>query len=77
MILDESGLHWHRVLHQSDDATGGECITYRCVEHRRLLWLRQRPNRDADWTDSYAVEYVANYYHSAAEALAAAEANPP
>jgi hypothetical protein len=77
VITTDDGLRWHRVLHQLDAASGGECTTWRCVEFHRVLWMRQRPNRDADFVDTYTVDGIqAQHYHSAAEAIAASEANP-
>lgn len=76
MILAD-GLNWHRVLSQSDPETGGECVSYRCVEHRRVLWMRQRPHRDAEWVTTYSVDGIAaQYYASADEAIQAMEGNP-
>lgn len=77
MITDESGLRWFRVLKQCDEGTGGECTTYRCAQHRRVMRLVQRPNRDAEFVETYTVDGIpAQHYHSADEAVAAMEANP-
>lgn len=77
MISDENGFQWFRVLQQRDEATGGECTTYRCAEHSRLLRLVQRPNKDAPFTITYHVEGIAaQHYEGAGEALQAMEANP-
>jgi hypothetical protein len=77
MITTDDGLRWHRVLHSLDESTGGECTTWRCVEHRRLLWMKQRPNRDAKYVETWSVDGIrAQFYHTAAEAIAASEVNP-
>lgn len=77
MIATEDGLHWHIVLRQSDPAQGGSCTTWRCVEHRRVLWMKQRPNRDAECVETWSVDGIpAQFYHSAEAAIAAMRANP-
>ena len=76
-MIEDSGLQWCWLSQHRDPSTGGECATWRCVEHPRLLWMEQRPNKDADWTNSYSVEGIAaQYYHSPADALLAMDANP-
>jgi len=75
VILDESGLTWQRTA-MGDGARGATFSEYRCVEHPRLTRLTQRANHDAELVETYSVEGIGNYYHSAVEALAAMEANP-
>jgi hypothetical protein len=77
VITDAHSRQWFRVLLQRDDATGGECFIYRNAQHRRVTWQRQRPNRDAEWVETYAVDGIASqFYHSAEAAIAAMRSNP-
>jgi hypothetical protein len=75
MSLD-ADLTWDLLSLEMDGASGGECAEYRCSQCPRLTRLLQRPNRDADWVETYHVEGVSNYYHSAAAAIEAMRANP-
>jgi hypothetical protein len=75
MILTD-GLHWFEVL-KTRSPDGGECREMRCVEHRRVTMLVQRPTDDVDFVTTFHVDGIrAQHYHSAAEAVAAMEANP-
>lgn len=78
LIIDEHGLTWRQTAPpRIDQRYGGECIERTCVQHPRVTQLVQRPNREADWVTTYVVDGIqAQYWHTAAEAIAAMRANP-
>lgn len=57
---------------------GGEmCVRRDCVEHPRVYSLSQRASADVEWVTLYYVEGIpAQHWHSAEDAVSAAEANP-
>jgi hypothetical protein len=69
-------LTWTLIEWGNDPMVGGEFLEDRCDQHERITRLRQRPNREADWSESYHVAGLMNYYHSDKDAIAASEANP-
>ena len=70
------GLRWRRAAHVREDH-GSECVRYNCTDHPRVFLLLQRTGPDAAWVETFHVDGIpAQYWHSAREALAAAEANP-
>ena len=76
-MIVADGLTWRGIRALSIADTGGDCREYRCVEHPRLTRMVQRPNRDADAVETFHVKGVSTqHWHSAREAIAAAEANP-
>jgi hypothetical protein len=76
MILDESGRHWFQVL-KTRSPDGGDCTESRCIEHRRLTMLAQRPTDDVEYVTTFHVDGIkAQHYHTADEAITAMEANP-
>jgi hypothetical protein len=74
-ICDGDGLTWSLTSIYMDGATGGECTEYQCRDHDRLTMMMQRPNSDADWTTTYHVDGILNYYQTAAEAIEAMRMN--
>lgn len=75
MLMIE-GLSWRRAGHVREDH-GSECIRYNCAEHARVFLLMQRTGPDAPWVETFHVKGVSTqHWHSAREAIAAAEANP-
>lgn len=47
-----------------------------CEGYPRLSRLVQRPSQEADWTETYAIEGLAQVYRTPHEVLAALMANP-
>lgn len=68
-------LSWRATLF-GDGARGAAVQMYQCVEHPRLTMISQRASHDAPWVTTFHVDGLANHWGTAAEALAALEANP-
>lgn len=76
MILDEDGVLWEQIDHRIDQRYGGECVVHSCVSHPRVTRMTQRPNLEAEWLTTYHCDgIVAQHWSTAAEAIAAMEAN--
>lgn len=76
-ILDEHGLFWRQQRRDIDPRYGGECIVRVCQQYPRVTQVVQRPNREAEWITTYhCAGLTAQHWHTAAEAIAAMEANP-
>ena len=75
-VLLIEGLRWRRGAHQRE-AHGAECLRFACISEPRVFLLMQRTGPDAAWVESFHVDGIpAQYWHSAREAVEAAEANP-
>ncbi len=65
---------------QSFEAIGPHsevCVRFDCVEHPRLFALSQKSGFDSPWVQLFYVEGIsAQHWSTAAEAVAAMEANP-
>ena len=69
-------LTWRRTF-EEQGPHGEQCVREDCREHPRVYVLRQRPNVDTDWIETFHVERIpVQHWHTAAEAVAAMRANP-